>query len=89
MASVVAALLTATKGSMDGASLINTLEGLTIPTVKGDFVFRKDDHLWIGDVNFVNARPMDGDPGFQLIDGFKVDGRTIAQPANPGKPFKL
>ncbi len=89
MASVVSALLTATKGSMDGAALINTLEGLTIPTIKGDFVFRKEDHLWTGDINFVNARPADADPGFQLVDGFKVDGRAIAQPANPGKPFKL
>ncbi len=85
--SVIASAIEAAKGKTDTASIIAATEGLKLETIKGPARIRKEDHLWIGDINLVNYAPSDDDIGFKVVDSIKVSAEQILPPVNPGKPF--
>ena len=85
----IAAGLKAAAGSSDVDTFINKLEALKFDTIKGDTYFRKEDHHYIADINFVKYAPADDELGFKITESFKLPGADAAFAPDPGKPFDI
>jgi branched-chain amino acid transport system substrate-binding protein len=85
----LAAGLKAANSATDVDGFIAALEGQRFETVKGPALFRKEDHLYVSDINFVQYAPADDQQGFKIVDAVRIDGADVALPPAPGTPYQI
>jgi branched-chain amino acid transport system substrate-binding protein len=76
------------KGATDSDTIIRTLEGLPLQTIRGPVTYRREDHHAIGNLNFIQLSPSDEDPGFKVTDAVSLSGADLVEPPSPGIVFK-
>ena len=74
-------------GSTDPDKVIAALEGLKFQSCKGEMYFRKEDHIPMADIDYVQLGPQEADPGYGIHDAVVVSGTANAPAPNPGVAF--
>lgn len=78
----------ASTNSISAADLVPSLETEEPLGAVGTIRFRKEDHAFAGDLNFIRFGKDDSDPkGWRVFETAQIAGEGFLEPATPGKPL--